>query len=233
MVYEKTVFLELSKMGETTMKKLVVFIVIIISGLFFAGTGFAQSGGQVFYKYGTANLKDDRGGQAFTDTYGLLGENDDDSGAVIGAGLDIPLAKLFGNTLLGEVMVEYAKFSDKNVLQTASVLKDEALTEDGSLYETSTVNVSELNVVIAPKYRFELGKLRPWIIPAGLAFMVNSPPSNDANYLDTGFHYGAGVEYMLTDLLSLGIDYRNTIASGDPGFKATYNSLGIYVGINF
>src|SRR3972149_7570324 len=237
MVYEKTVFLELSKMGETTMKKLVVFIVIIISGLFFAGTGFAQSGGQVFYKYGTANLKDDRGGQAFTDTYGLLGENDDDRGAVIGAGLDIPLAKLFGNTLLGEVMVEYAKFSDKNVLQTASVLAEEALEDDGAGgtvgYVTSTVNVSELNVVIAPKNRFELGKLRPWIIPAGLAFMVNSPPSNDANYLDTGFHYGAGVEYMLTDLLSLGIDYRNTIASGDPGFKATYNSLGIYVGINF
>lgn len=219
------------------MKKLLVFIVIIISGIFFTGTGFAQSGGQVFYKYGTANLKDDRGGQAFTDTYGLLGENDDDSGTVIGAGLDITLAKLFGNTLLGEVMVEYARFSDKNVLQTASVLAEEALEDNGAGgtvgYVTSTVNVSELNVVIAPKYRFELGKLRPWIIPVGLAFMVNSPPSNDTNYLDTGLHYGAGVEYMLTDLLSLGVDYRNTTASGDPGFKATYNSLGIYVGINF
>src|SRR3989304_2416847 len=183
------------------MKKLIVFVVIIISGLFFAGTGFAQSGGQVFYKYGTANLKDDRGGQAFTDTYGLLGENDDDSGAVIGAGLDIPLAKLFGNTLLGEVMVEYAKFSDKNVLQTASVLAEEALEDDGAGgtigYVTSTVNVSELNVVFATKYRFELGKLRPWIIPAGLAFMEASPPSHDANYLDTGFHYGAGADDML------------------------------------
>ena len=219
------------------MKKLIVFVVIIISGLFFAGTGFAQSGGQVFYKYGTANLKDDRGGQAFTDTYGLMGKNDDYSGTVIGAGLDIPLAKLFGNTLLGEFMVEYASFSDKNVLQTASVLAEEALEDDGAGgavgYKTSTVNVSELNVVFAPKYRFELGKFRPWIIPVGLAFMVNSPASNDTSYLDTGLHYGAGVEYLLTDLISLGVDYRNTIASGDPGFKATYNTLGIYVGINF
>jgi len=217
------------------MKRLIILSIIVTSGLFFAGRAFAQLGGQVFYKYGVANLKDDRGGQAFTDTYGLMGKNDDDKGTAIGAGLDIPLTKLFGNTLLGEVMVDYAKFSDKSVLQTASVLKDEAVNpaEDGSLYEKSAVTVSELNVVIAPKYRFEFGKLRPWIIPVGLAFMVNSPPSNDTTYLDTGLHYGIGVEYMLTDLLSIGIDYRNTIASGDPGFEATYNSFGIYAGINF
>ena len=194
---------------------------------------FAELGGQVFYKYGTATAKDDRSGEPFTDTYGLAGKNDGDSGSAIAAGLDIPLAKLFGNTLLGEVMVEYAKFSNKEVLQTTSVLKDEALAENGSLYKTSEVTVSALNVVIAPKYRFDLGKVRPWIIPAGLAFMVNSPPTEDSNYLDVGYHYGAGVEYMLTDLLSIGVDYRNTIASGDPGYKATYSTMGGYLGINF
>lgn len=216
-------------------KKMLVaaFLAAVFMTVISVEISLAQLGGQVFYKFGTASLKDDRGGQAFTDTYGLLGKNDDDSGSAIGAGLDIPLTKLFGNTLLGEVMVEYAKFSDKKVLQTASVLKDEALTEDGSLFETSNVNVSELNVVIAPKYRFELGKLRPWIIPAGLAFMVNSPPSDDANYLDTGFHYGIGVEYMVHPALSVGADYRNTIASGDPGIKASYSSYGVYIGINF
>lgn len=217
------------------MKRILSIVVMVAVTLLLVDLSFAGLGGQVFYKYGTASLKDHRGGQAFTDTYGLLGQNDDDSGTAIGAGLDVPLAKLFGNTLLGEVMVDYAKFSDKKVLQTASVLKDEAVNaaEDGSLYETSTVTVSELNVVVAPKYRFEFGKIRPWIIPVGLAFMVNSPPSNDTTYLDTGFHYGLGVEYMLTDLLSIGADYRNTIASGDPNIKATYSTLGIYVGINF
>jgi len=215
------------------MKRLISIVVMVAVTLLMAELSFAGLGGQVFYKYGTASLKDHRGEQAFTDTYGLNGKNDDDSGTAIGAGLDVPLAKLFGNTLLGEVMVDYARFSDKKVLQTASVLKDEALAEDGSLYETSNVTVSELNVVVAPKYRFELGKIRPWIIPIGLAFMVNSPPSDDTAYLDTGYHYGAGVEYMLHELLSLGVDYRNTIASGDPGIKATYSTFGAYVGINF
>ncbi|OGW44097.1 MAG: hypothetical protein A2132_00175 [Nitrospirae bacterium RBG_16_43_11] len=217
------------------MKKFILLIVAMLYTLIIAGTGNAELGGQVFYKYGTANLKDDRGGQAFTDTLGLMGTNDGDSGSAIAAGLDVPLSKIFGNTLLGEVAVEYARFSDKTVLQTASVLVDEATNaaESGTSYDTSSVNVSELNVVIAPKYRFELGKLRPWIIPVGLAFLVNSPPSNDATYLDTGYHYGAGVEYMIADQLSLGVDYRNTIASGNTGFKATYSSFGVYVGINF
>ena len=221
------------------MKRLISIVVMVAVTLLMVELSFAGLGGQVFYKYGTASLKDNRGEQAFTDTYGLSGKNDDDSGNAIGAGLDVPLTKLFGNTLLGEVMVDYARFSDKKVLQTASVLKDEANPdggpddEDGTFFETSNVTVSELNVVVAPKLRFELGKIRPWIIPAGLAFMVNSPPSNDTTYLDTGYHYGAGVEYMLNELLSLGVDYRNTIASGDPGIKATYSTFGAYVGINF
>ena len=216
------------------MKKFILLIVAMLYTLIIAGTGNAELGGQVFYKFGTANLKDDRGGQAFTDTLGLMGTNDGDSGSAIAAGLDVPLVKIFGNTLLGEVAVEYARFSDETVLQTASVLVDEATNaaESGTSYVTSSVNVSELNVVIAPKYRFELGKLRPWIIPVGLAFLVNSPPSNDATYLDIGYHYGAGVEYMIADQLSLGVDYRNTIASGDPGLT-TYSSFGVYVGINF
>lgn len=197
---------------------------------------FAQLGGQVFYKFGNASLKDARHGEVFTDAMNATGagENDGDSGPVIAAGLDIPLTKLFANTLLGEVMVEYAKFSDKEVLQTTSAL-DVVLAGEGGVkaVTTSAVTVSELIVVIAPKYRFELGKLRPWIIPAGLAFMVNSPPSDDTTYLDTGFHYGIGVEYMVHPALSVGADYRNTIASGDPGIKASYSSYGVYIGINF
>lgn len=214
------------------MKKVSIFMAVLFM-VTIAGKSYAELGGQVFYKYGTATAKDDRSGEPFTDTYGLAGKNDGDSGSAIAGGLDIPLAKLFGNTLLGEVMVEYAKFSDKKVLQTTSVLKDEALAENGSLYKTSDVTVSVLNVVIAPKYRFDLGKVRPWVIPAGLAFIVNSPPTEDSNYLDVGYHFGAGVEYMLTNLLSIGVDYRNTIASGDPGYKATYSTMGAYVGINF
>ncbi|MEK6712595.1 MAG: hypothetical protein AABY41_00155 [Nitrospirota bacterium] len=43
------------------MKKLILLIVAMLYALIVAGTGNAQLGGLVFYKYGTANLKDDIG----------------------------------------------------------------------------------------------------------------------------------------------------------------------------
>lgn len=218
------------------MKKVLISLAAVMFTVTVAATSYAQMGGQVFYKYGQATLRDSREEQIFTDTMNATGagKNDGDSGMAIAAGLDIPLTKLYGNTLLGEVMLEYAKFSDKKVLQTTSAL-DAVLAGEGGAkpVTTSDVAVSELNVVVAPKYRFELGKVRPWIIPIGLAFMVNSPPSDDTTYLDIGYHAGVGVEYMLTDLLSIGVDYRATFAAQHSNTDATYSSYGAYVGINF
>ncbi|MBI5182836.1 MAG: hypothetical protein HY999_00520 [Nitrospinae bacterium] len=214
------------------MKKVLVFLLSTFFTVTITSTSYAQLGGQVFYKYGGATLRDDRGGEVFTDTLNMTraGKNDDNTGFAVAAGLDIPLIKLFGNTLLGEVMLEYAKFSDKEVLTTTSGL----LYLDGvGKPNVEEVAVSELIVVVAPKYRFELGKVRPWIIPIGLAFMVNSPPSNDTTYLDIGYHAGVGVEYMIIDLISIGVDYRGTFAAKHTGIDATYSSYGVYVGINF
>ena len=188
----------------------------------------AELGGQVFFRYASPDLKDSRGNQVFTDTLGAAGLNSDDGQWAISAGLDLPITTEVGpGTLLGQVMVEYAKFSDKRVRQTTSALLGGTA--------NSKVAVSELMVLIAPKYRFEAmgGKLRPWIIPVGLAFLVNSPPSDDSNYLDIGYHIGAGVEYRLSKLLSVGVDYRRTVAKGEPDIKASYSSLGAYLGFNF
>lgn len=200
------------------------------------GPGYAEMGGQVFYRGGGASVSDNRGGEVFTDAVNATGagRNDDERGYAIGAGLDIPLAPLFGNTLLGEVLIEYAKFSKKEVLQTASAL-DVVLPGEGGVkaVTTSKVAVSELAVVVAPKYRFELGKLRPWLIPIGLAFLVNSPPSDDSTYLDFGAHFAAGVEYRLISLLSLGLDYRYNLGSGQSHTETDYGTFGGYVGINF
>ena len=185
-------------------------------------------GGQVFYRYGFNMLANDRGGQVFTDTLGTSGKNDGKGGWNIGAGLDLPLAKDLGpGVLLGEVMATYARFSKKSVLQTTSHLVG------GS--NKSKVAISQLQVVIAPKYQlsFMEGKLRPWIIPAGLGFLVNSPPSDDTNYLDIGLHLGAGVEYMICSLLSVGVDYRHTFAAKEPGLDMTGGQLDRYVGVNF
>jgi opacity protein-like surface antigen len=190
----------------------------------------AFADGQVFYRYGLSHLSSDRGGQIFTDTGAANGKNDDKNGHGLGAGLDLKMMNcpMFPqNSLVGEIFVDYNRFSKKNVANAIDVVVS-------SDTKQQAVSVSELAVVIAPKYRFDgFGKVRPWIIPAGLAFMVNSPPSNTTNYLDIGYHAGAGVEYMIVKELSLGLDYRYTMGSGDPQLKVKYSSFGANLGINF
>ncbi len=216
------------------MRKMVFSLIAVLAlSLAFTGKGYAEGmGGQVFYRFGQAQLTDNRGGEVFTDTLGLSGNNNDDTGMVIGAGLDIPLVKRGSVTLLGEILVEYARFSEKEVLQTTSVI---TANHAGQQTNVKKVTVSALQVVIAPKLRFDTmgGKLRPWIIPAGLAFLVNSPPSDDTNYLDFGYHVGAGVEYMILDELSIGADVRHTFGQEEPNTNTSYTSYSVYLGINF
>ncbi|MFQ5427692.1 MAG: hypothetical protein ACE5EZ_01795 [Thermodesulfobacteriota bacterium] len=216
-------------------KKLFSSFFVLIFSLCFAGVSYAEMGGQVFYRFGYAKLDNDRGGEVFTDTQNALGKglNDGTTGWNISGGLDLPLTSAYGpGTLLGEVMLSYSQFSDKEVTQTSTTL----LLLDGiGPGSTEKVTVSEFMAVIAPKYRLDLmdGKLRPWIIPAGLAFLVNSPPTNDSNYLDIGYHLGVGLDYRIYGPLSIGADFRYTIASGEPGIKATNYSAAGYLGINF
>lgn len=207
----------------------VLVFAILLTSVLSAGTGFAETGGQVFFRYGMSSLKNDRGKQVFTDTLGTDGINNDKSGWNVSAGLDTALIRKLGpGDVIGEIMLDYSRYSQKQVRQTTSALL-------GGTNNTE-VTVSSLEVVVAPKYRFDGiagGKIRPWVIPAGLAFMVNSPPSNDSTYLDIGYHMGAGVEYMVLDILSVGVDYRYTIASGEPNFKGNHSTASVYLGINF
>lgn len=206
------------------MKKLSTFMLLAL----FASNAFAD--GQVFYRYGISKLSENRGRQTFTDTGAANGANDDDSGKGWGAGLDLKLLDcplVEGNSIAGEIFVDYNRFSHNNVANAIDVVV-------ASDTKKKEVSVSELAVVIAPKYRFGgLGKFRPWIIPAGLAFLVNSPPSNTTNYLDIGYHAGAGAEYQILKELSLGLDYRYTMGAGDPQLKVKYSSFGAYLGVNF
>ncbi len=206
------------------MKKLMTFAVAAL----ISASAFAD--GQVFYRYGFSSLNTDRGGQIFTDTAGTAGKNDDKSGHGLGAGLDLSLMQcpLFAqNSVAGEIFVDYNRFSKKGVQNAIGTVAGVQPTK-------ATISVSELAVVVAPKYRFGgLGKFRPWIVPIGLAFLVNSPPSNTTSYLDVGYHAGIGAEYEIVKQLSVGVDYRYTVGSGDPGLKVKYGSLGTYLAINF
>lgn len=212
-------------------KKAKILSLLAVATLGYSSVVMADSmGAQVFYRYGWNMLKTNRGGELFTDVAGRNGTlNDGKSGWNIGAGLDLPMFKAFGpGDLLGEVALNYAHFSKKNVSQTAAVLA-------GITAAQSEVTVSELQVLVAPKYRLSYmeGFLRPWIIPAGLAFLVNSPPSNDSTYLDVGYQAGLGLEAVLMPQVSLGVDYRYTIAFKEPKVDASGGQVDFYLGLNF
>lgn len=133
--------------------------------------------------------------------------------------------------LLGEVLLNYAQFSQETVVQATSFLV-------GGLAgaKTSKVAVSEFMAMIGPKYRFHGlldNRIKPWVIPAGLAFLVNSPPSNDTTYLDVGYHAGVGIDVQIIELLSIGVDYRYTFAFGEPNYNASGSTADLYLGINF
>lgn len=185
---------------------------------------------QVFYRAGLAHIGTHRGNQIFTDTLGAAGLNNDDKGMSLGAGLNLnllncPLIK--GNQLLGEIFISYTKYSEEKVSSTAHYLAT------GGTVVKKEVNVSELAVTIAPKYKMNFGRLSTWVIPVGLSFLVNAPPSDTTNYLDIGYHAGVGIEYKLLKELSFGFDFRYTKGAGDPDFKFESKDIGAYLAINF
>ncbi len=207
-----------------------------------AETASAELGGQVFFRGGYARLTEgSRGGELLTDTAGNLGagpRNDDKAGLNLGFGLDIPLFKdpWLKNTVLGEVLIDYAQFSREQVRQALSTTVTAAITNPPAPTDVRTkLSVTQLVIVAAPKYRAEFGRIRPWIIPVGMLFAVNSPPSNDVTVLQPGIHFGAGVEYRLMGPISVGVDGRynlefNTISNVKSG---DFFTVGGYLGFNF
>lgn len=186
----------------------------------------ADKDNQVFFRFAYARLNDSRGGEVFADAGGASTLNDNEGGGSIGAGLDLSLMQVGENTLLGEIFLNYSRFSDKRVTTATSALLGSPA--------SAKVSVSELNVTVAPKLRIDsLGAIRPWVIPVGLAFLVNSPPSNNSSYLDVGLHFGLGAEYVLMDQIAIGADFRYTHGLEHSDTHTRYFSTGGYLGINF
>ncbi len=195
-----------------------------------AAPAYADLGGQVFFRGGVAMLVGgDRGGEVFTDVNGASGlRNDDKTGYSLGFGFALPLLKdpWFGNTLLAEVLIDHARFSHKRVVQNTSALLGGT--------NTSEVSVSQIAIVAAPKYRFELGAVRPWVVPIGMEFIVNSPPSNDTTYQTAAVHFAAGIEYRLAAPLSVGVDARFNLGFDESHVHEDNSFMaGVYLGFNF
>lgn len=208
-------------------------LALLIAGILSSGKAIAQDktySNQVFFRGGYALLQNDRGGEVFTDTAGTAGSNNGKSGLALSAGIDLALTepnKIAGvGTLLGEVFMEYARYSHNSVRQTTSALLAGTT--------NSNVSVASMNATIAPKLRFDsFGIVRPFIIPLGMTWLVNSPPSNDSTYLDFGVPFAAGIDLKCMDQLSVGMDFRYTLAFNQSNTENSYYSMGAYAGVNF
>ena len=208
----------------------VAIVTSVLSVLLTVNVASAELGGQVFFRGGFASLVGgDRGGEVFTDTLGATGRTNDKKGKFsLGFGIDHLLFKdpWFGNSVLAEIMLDYAQISREKVVQTTGALLGQT--------NISRVTVSELAVVAAAKYRIEMGQLRPWIIPFGLEFQVISPPSDDSTYLDYGLSFGAGIDYMITKEISIGLDLRyHWSAETTNAGAVSFLTGGLYLGLNF
>ena len=199
-----------------------------------------ETGNVVFFRGGYAGLTSNRGGEVFTDVYGLSGRNDGKTGYYVGAGLDLVLSKdLWGMMnkvwAVGEIGIEFKRFNSNTVIEavpsTCGAIP--ALAPPCSI-RTNTVQVTMLTVDVAPKLKFMEGSaFRPWIIPVGLDFHVISPPSNASNYLDIGVQFGAGFEYQVWKTLKLGLDSRFHLASNQTNTVNNFWTIGPSVGIGF
>jgi hypothetical protein len=139
--------------------------------------------------------------------YGNKGQ----AGFSLGFGADLPIVRdpLFGNTWLGELAFNFGQFSGSN-----------------DNYYNFTSN--ELAIIGAPKYRIELGRLRPWIIPVGMEFLVGYYGVN------VGIPFGAGIDYMLTPTVSVGLDWRYNLNLSPSSINfGSFMTYGAYVGFNF
>lgn len=191
---------------------------------------WAAAGNRVFFRGGYARLSSDRGGELFTDVHNTAGLNDSQGGYYVGGGADLMMTKdlwgmLDGVGVAGEIGVEYKRY-DSNVVTSADALS-------GVLTPTLT-QLTMLTISIAPKVKFLQGTdFQPWIIPAGLDFLVISPPSNQGQYVDVGVQFGGGLEYRVWKAIWVGLDTRYHLTAGATNTVNNYLSAGAYVGIGF
>lgn len=201
-------------------------------------------GNRVFFRGGYATMVDDRANGAFTDMNNIVGalglgnvQNQNDDGWYFGAGFDFLLSRdtlglLPGTWALAELGLEYRNLGATQTHLVGPVAECLLLNEittggvPGALNCTGIrgeQNLMMLTVSASPKLKFnEGGKLRPWIIPAGLDLNVISPPSDSTNYLDIGVQFAGGLDYEVMPGITLGADIRYHLSADltDPEYNA-------------
>lgn len=194
------------------------------------------SGGQVFFKGGYARMDNPRSNSLLT----AQDNPDDRNGFNVGAGLDLPLMTIFNSTLLGEIYVEYIQ--TQHTTGDASIAVEDNPKEPGKHLAEGRGLENILTVGIAPKFRFDnlgsirpwLAPYRPWIIPVGLTFNVNTPVNKAITNISIGGVTGVGIERLFwNNRLSLGVDFRYYWGPDIPDENLKHLTTGGYLGINF
>lgn len=209
----------------------------------------------LFFRGGYIHLNHARNNQAFTDLFELGGiSNDADEGWYVGAGFDFFLSddvwSLISDTsVFAELAIEFKRLTSEDrdafriVPATPLNLSNSNAPPLGGNTEINTraadhlrgVTVTMLTVSASPKLKYTgWGKFQPWIIPAGLAFHVISPPSDASTVLDIGVQFGAGLDYELIQGFHLGIDSRYHLTADETdGVRNDHWTAGGYMGIHF
>ncbi len=218
-----------------------------------------QKKSMIYFRGGFGRMNSGRGNQVFTDLFHggrdvntgsqVFGIDDNDAkgGWYAGAGIEHALTKdLWGMSdmvaVFGEIMFEWKKFdSQKSIAVVPAAAANLSNGSGGTLSVNpngrniaNRITLSQFTLSAAPKLKFNPnGKFHPWLIPAGFAFHVISPPSDSGTVMAAGVMFGAGAEYELGPM-TVGIDARYHIVNDQlDGVDVDGLTAGGYVGFTF
>lgn len=193
----------------------------------------------LFFRGGFGHMMNLRNGASIQSNVAPVGAQDqaDKDAWYFGAGFDWSLTEnawgiMPKTDVFAELMFEYKEFGPK---VQGNALANAPTQLAGGALNPRSVTVSQLTVSAAPKIKFMQGsKVRPWIIPAGFAIHVISPPSESVTYLAPGVMFGAGVDYNIWRDFYVGVDARYHVTGGKKdGVNIDGLTAGGYLGIGF
>jgi opacity protein-like surface antigen len=210
----------------------------------------------VFFRGGYPRMEHSRSGELLAG--GALGGgvagtglnshgSDNGEGWYVGAGFDWNLSdNLFGLSDLAEVDAELM-FDYKHLGKSINSLVSGYPTGTALAGAAGTMvnQVTMFSLSASPKIKFLPGSnFRPWIIPAGLAVHVISPPSSGVTVLNPGLMTAVGAEYKIWDNIYAGADFRYNFTGNDlkahstgivplKGVGTNGFTTGAYLGIGF
>lgn len=200
----------------------------------------ASGGGKhmVFFRGGYARSNNQRNGVSIQSVVAPVGaqQQADKDAYYIGAGFDFNLTDnvwdlMPGTSVFAELMFEYKQFGRVS----GNALANAPTQLAGGGLNPKGVTVDMFTLTASPKIKFlEGNRFRPWIIPAGLAIHVISPPSESITVLTPGVMFAAGADYNIWKSIFLGVDARYQLTSGRvDGVKVDGFTAGGYLGIGF